>query len=98
MNVGPDIIVGYNWGYRSSWDSPLGKFPKEIFIDNQDPWSGDHSIDYRLVPGVLITNQRITMETPGLADLTVAILDEYGVKPPKEMEGKDFLSPRLIRK
>ena len=93
-NRGPDLIVGYNRGYRSSWQSPLGEFPKTIFADNHDAWSGDHSIDYRLVPGVLMTNQRITLERPALYDLTVAILDEYGVAKRPEMIGQDCLAPR----
>ncbi len=45
---GPDLIVGHNWGYRSSWQNPLGEFPKAVVVDNHDPWSGDHSI--RVVP------------------------------------------------
>jgi predicted AlkP superfamily phosphohydrolase/phosphomutase len=92
--IGPDIIVGYNKGYRSSWESPLGEFPKEIFIDNPDPWSGDHLTDYRHVPGVLLTNRKITMEEPALYDLTVAILDEYGLEKTPEMLGKDCLADR----
>ena len=92
-NQGPDLIVGYSEGYRVSWDSPLGKFPKEIFIDNNEAWSGDHCIDKRVVPGVLITNQEITMDFPALYDLTVAILDEFGVPPLPEMIGNDCLGP-----
>ncbi|MDA2929063.1 alkaline phosphatase family protein, partial [Acidobacteria bacterium AH-259-O06] len=68
VDMGPDIIVGYNWGYRTSWESPLGEFPREIFVDNIDPWSGTHLIDYRLVPGVLITNRKITLANPALYD------------------------------
>ncbi len=88
---GPDLIVGYQWGYRSSWKSPLGEFPKEVFVDNQNAWSGDHSIDYRLVPGVLISNRRITLSEPALYDLTVALLDEFGVQKKPEMIGEDCL-------
>jgi predicted AlkP superfamily phosphohydrolase/phosphomutase len=87
----PDLIIGYNWGYRSSWESPLGKFPRQTFVDNHDAWSGDHCIDNRLVPGVLITNRRITHPAPGLADLTVTILDEFNVKPLPEMIGRDCI-------
>ncbi|PIE01555.1 MAG: hypothetical protein CSA81_11535 [Acidobacteria bacterium] len=90
----PDIIVGYSWGYRSSWENPLGEFTKEVFIPNMKAWSGDHCIDNSIVPGVLITNQKISMETPALYDLTVAILDEFGVKPLEQMIGKDCLAPR----
>lgn len=89
---GPDLIVGYNWGYRSSWESPLGQFPRQIFVENTDAWSGDHSVDYRLVPGVLVSNRQITLQNPALSDLTVAVLDEYGVPGTAEMVGQDCLA------
>ena len=79
LTLGPDLIVGYSRGYRSSWENPLGEFPPEVIVDNDDPWSGDHQNDYRLVPGILLTNQRITRDQPALADLTVSVLDEFNV-------------------
>ena len=94
LDLGPDLIAGYARGYRSSWESPLGEFPAEVFVDNDDAWSGDHQNDYRLVPGVLLTNQRITLAAPALADLTVAVLDEFGVAPLPEMIGSDTIAPR----
>jgi predicted AlkP superfamily phosphohydrolase/phosphomutase len=94
VDSGPDLLVGYSWGYRSSWSSPLGEYPQEIFVDNEDAWSGDHSMDYRLVPGVLISNRPITLDEPALYDLTVAVLDEYGVEKPPEMIGRDCLGDR----
>lgn len=90
----PDLIVGYNTGYRTSWKSPLGEFPQEVFEDNEDAWSGDHSIDYRLVPGVLLSNRKISLPAPALYDLTVAVLDEYGVEKLPEMIGEDCLAAR----
>jgi predicted AlkP superfamily phosphohydrolase/phosphomutase len=89
--TGPDLVVGYTEGYRSSWTSPVGEFPRGIFVDNDDPWSGDHSVDYREVPGVLLSNRRITLDQPALADLTVAVLDEYGIPKPPQMVGQDCL-------
>ena len=89
-----DIIVGYNWGYRSSWENPLGQMPKEVFADNLEPWSGDHCIDSELVPGILVTNQKITLDKPALYDLTVGVMDEFGVKPLPEMLGKDCLKSK----
>ena len=91
METAPDIIVGYDWGYRTSWDSPLGQFPREVFVDNDETWSGDHSIDYRLVPGVFLSNRRITIDAPALHDLTVTVLDAFGVAPLPEMIGRDAL-------
>ncbi len=94
VELGPDLIVGHARGYRSSWESPLGEFTADVFVDNEDPWSGDHQNDYRLVPGVLLTNRRITLDAPSLADLTVAVLDEFGVAPLPEMIGRDTIAPR----
>ena len=45
-------------------------------------------------PGVLLTDRPITLEQPALYDLTVAVLDEYGVEKPEEMIGRDCLGPR----
>jgi predicted AlkP superfamily phosphohydrolase/phosphomutase len=91
---GPDLLVGYSRGYRSSSDSPLGLFPKGVFVDNHSPWSGDHCIDYRLVPGILVTNRRITSPTPSLADLTVSLLHEYAIAPRPDLIGKVVLTPK----
>ncbi len=88
---GPDLLVGYALGYRSSWESPLGAFPREVYVDNMNAWSGDHCIDNRRVPGVLISNRKITLPTPALHDLTVAVLDEYGLPPLPGMIGRDCL-------
>lgn len=52
----PDLVVGYQRGYRASWQTVLGEAPKELFSINTDMWSGDHCIDPVLVPGVLFTN------------------------------------------
>jgi predicted AlkP superfamily phosphohydrolase/phosphomutase len=90
----PDLIVGYSWGYRTSWESPLGNFPPELVEDNKDAWSGDHCMDARLVPGILLTNQRISKRNPALKDLTVALLDEFGIAAPPEMTGVDCLKPK----
>jgi hypothetical protein len=92
LNRGPDIVVGYSRGYRSSWENPLGEFPREIIVDNDDPWSGDHQNDYRLVPGILLTNQRIILDRPALSDLTVTVLDEFGVSPLPKMIGEDAIA------
>ena len=87
----PDIVVGYSRGYRSSWESPLGEFPREVFGDNDEAWSGDHQNDYRLVPGVLLTNREIALAEPALYDVTVAVLDEFGVPPGPGMIGEDAI-------
>jgi predicted AlkP superfamily phosphohydrolase/phosphomutase len=86
--IAPDIVLGFYRGYRTSDQSALGEFPLEIITDNQRKWSGDHCMDYREVPGVLLMNKRIKSEAPALYDLAPTILKEFGIKPPSEMLGK----------
>ncbi|NIM58687.1 MAG: hypothetical protein GTO16_07055 [Candidatus Aminicenantes bacterium] len=88
VDIAPDIIVGYNHGYRTSWAAPLGRIPKEIIEDNKEKWSGDHCMDPEVVPGILLTNRKIEAESPALYDLTPTILKIFGVEIPKEIRGK----------
>jgi len=84
----PDIIVGYNHGYRTSWAAPLGRIPKEIVEDNTEKWSGDHCMAPEVIPGILLTNRKIKIKSPALYDLTPTILKIFGAEIPKEMVGK----------
>ncbi|HPA46424.1 MAG TPA: alkaline phosphatase family protein [bacterium] len=97
VDIGPDIVVGYNRGYRCSWESPLGQFPLELFPENKDAWSGDHCMDHRVIPGVFLSNRNISLESPAIYDLTVAVLNEFGIEPLPEMIGKNCLEPRSNR-
>ncbi|MHC4325862.1 MAG: alkaline phosphatase family protein, partial [Planctomycetota bacterium] len=49
----PDLIIGFNKGYRASWETAIGQVTDSIFHENTKAWSGDHCIDRSLVPGVL---------------------------------------------
>ena len=88
LAMAPDLIVGYSPPYRSSWQSALGAVPASTIEDNQDAWIGDHCIAARHVPGVLIANRRIRLLDPQLADLTVTILNEFGIPRPPKMSGR----------
>lgn len=83
----PDIIVGYNRGYRVSWASPLGRIPKEVLEDNTEKWSGDHCMAPDVIPGILFSNRKIKKESPALYDLTPTILKIFDIQQPKEMIG-----------
>jgi predicted AlkP superfamily phosphohydrolase/phosphomutase len=85
---GPDLIVGYNRGYRAGWQTILGAFPPEEIEDNTNPWSGDHCMDYTLVPGVLLSNRKIAAEAPALTDIAPTILAEFGIAKAKGMIGQ----------
>jgi predicted AlkP superfamily phosphohydrolase/phosphomutase len=93
-NVGraPDIVLGFNRGYRISWQSPMGGFPREVFEDNTQKWSGDHMTAPDLLPGIVIANREIAAEAPALQDLTATVLGLFGVEKPKEMTGANVLA------
>jgi len=84
----PDAIIGYNWGYRASWETAIGTFPKYLFADNDERWSGDHCMATEVVPGTLVANRKLKIVDPCLRDLTPTILMEFGIEPPKEMTGR----------
>jgi predicted AlkP superfamily phosphohydrolase/phosphomutase len=84
----PDMIVGYNRGYRSSDDSALGTVTRDLVTPNLGKWTGDHCMDHRLVPGILVTNQPLAVTDPDLTDLPVTILAMYGVPAPPQMKGR----------
>jgi len=84
----PDLVIGYNRGYRAGWATDLGEFTAEVLEPNREPWSGDHCIDHTLVPGVLLSNKPVAMRTPALTDIAPTILAEYGIAKPKNMVGQ----------
>ena len=84
----PDILVGYGSGYRSSWATTTGKIPKGLIEANDREWSGDHCMDSRVVPGVLLSNRKLAGRDSGLQDLTVSILDVFGMSRPEGMPGE----------
>jgi predicted AlkP superfamily phosphohydrolase/phosphomutase len=90
---GPDMLVGYNRGYRAGWQTILGAFPPEVLEDNTNPWSGDHCMDYTLVPGVLLSNRPIPAQNPALTDIAPTILAEFGITKPKDMMGQSVFQP-----
>jgi predicted AlkP superfamily phosphohydrolase/phosphomutase len=83
----PDFIVGYNAGYRISWESATGVVAGPVFQDNVKAWSGDHCIDPRLVPGVLFSSRPIDQSDPSLIDIAPTALRLFGIEPPAYMEG-----------
>ena len=90
---GPDMLVGYNRGYRAGWQTILGAFPSEEIEDNSNPWSGDHCMDYTLVPGVLLSNRKISASMPALTDIAPTILAEFGIAKGKGMIGQSVFQP-----
>jgi predicted AlkP superfamily phosphohydrolase/phosphomutase len=88
MEGSPDLIVGYNEGYRAAWGAALGEVSGPVFETNNKPWSGDHCVDPAIVPGVLFSNRKIDATNPGIEDLAPTTLLSFGVNPPGWMDGK----------
>ncbi|MBN2369883.1 MAG: alkaline phosphatase family protein [Vicinamibacteria bacterium] len=88
LDNAPDLLVGFNAGYRTSWDCATGMASGPVFEDNLKAWSGDHTIDPRLVPGVIFCNVPIDREDPALIDLAPTALKLFGIQPPPHMDGK----------
>jgi predicted AlkP superfamily phosphohydrolase/phosphomutase len=84
----PDLIVGYERGYRASWETAIGRTTEQIFHANIKAWSGDHCIDASLVPGVLFCNRPVETENPRLVDVGPTVLELFGVAAPGYMDGK----------
>ncbi len=85
---GPDLIVAYREGYRTSWESALGRVSSEVFEDNLRPWSGDHLLRPCDVPGVFFSNRALTRRRVCLEDLAPTLLEAFGVSPPPYMDGR----------
>ncbi|NQU07480.1 MAG: alkaline phosphatase family protein, partial [Candidatus Abyssubacteria bacterium] len=84
----PDAIIGYNRGYRASWETAIGSFPKILFTDNEERWSGDHCVAAEVVPGILVTNRKVKISGPRLRDMAPTMLAEFGIKALPEMTGR----------
>lgn len=87
----PDLIVGYNEGYRASWASVTGKVDGTVFEDNTKAWSGDHCIDPRIVPGILFCSSEINTKTPHIVDIAPTVLNLFGLDVPAHMDGKPLI-------
>lgn len=89
-DAAPDVVVGYNPGYRSSWGVALGRVAGPVFEDNTKAWSGDHCVDPPLIPGVVFCNRDFGAEEPGIEDMAPTALRLFGYEPPPHMDGRDL--------
>jgi len=79
-DIGPDLVIGYARGTRSSDASAEGTVPAGVFADNTSEWSGDHIMDPEVVPGVLFTSHPLATPPHALKDVAVAVLEEFGIR------------------
>jgi predicted AlkP superfamily phosphohydrolase/phosphomutase len=89
LKEAPDLQVGLEEGYRTSWQTALGGAPANVIEPNMRKWSGDHgSFDYKATPGVLITNRRATSNETRIIDIAPTVLKYFGVTIPADVDGK----------
>jgi predicted AlkP superfamily phosphohydrolase/phosphomutase len=87
----PDLIIGYNEGYRASWDGVTGVVNGSVIEDNVKAWSGDHCIDPALVPGVLFSSLKLKRTDPSIMDVAPTVLELFGLTPPAHMDGRGLV-------
>jgi predicted AlkP superfamily phosphohydrolase/phosphomutase len=84
----PDLFVGFNTGYRASWQTALGGTPARLIEDNAKKWSGDHLQDPSLVPGVIFINRNKELKNPSVLDIAPTILALFGIDRLPGMSGR----------
>jgi len=94
QNDGPDLFVGFSAGYRASWQTALGGVPAALIENNNKKWSGDHLIDYNLVPGIIFVNRKAALKGHSIADIGPAVLGLFEISQTKEIPGESFLEKR----
>jgi predicted AlkP superfamily phosphohydrolase/phosphomutase len=96
LSEAPDLVVGYDRHYGASDESTLGEIvsPDEHTVpleDNNERWSGNHLMAPSVVPGTLLVNRPLAGDGHGLTDLTVTLLDYYGLEAAEGMVGTSIL-------
>jgi predicted AlkP superfamily phosphohydrolase/phosphomutase len=87
----PDLVVGFERGYRVSWQTSLGGIPPEVLEPNERRWSADHcSVDPAHVPGVLFSSRPLESADARIIDLAPTVLRKLGISAPPEMDGHDL--------
>ena len=84
----PDLIIGFNKGYRISWQTALGGIPENLIEVNVKAWSGDHIFDAKLVPGVVFINKKVDIKNPSMLDFFPTILRILDIEFKGELDGK----------
>jgi predicted AlkP superfamily phosphohydrolase/phosphomutase len=87
----PDLFVGFNEGYRASWQTALGAIPSALVEDVLKPWRADHIFDPSLVPGVFFVNRKeMFQQQPKIIDVIPTVFQLLGIDC-KDFDGKPFL-------
>src|SRR5215470_5783077 len=86
----PDLVVGYDVGYGASDETTLGEVTADVIADNTSRWSGNHLMDPEVVPGIILSNHKVSGGGHDLRDVTATILAWYGLPLNEGMSGKSI--------
>jgi predicted AlkP superfamily phosphohydrolase/phosphomutase len=87
----PDLFVGFNKGFRASWQTALGAAPVLDIENNTKAWQGDHIFDSSLVPGVFFINQKVSFaKTPRVTDIIPTVFNMLGINVENEFDGRSI--------
>jgi predicted AlkP superfamily phosphohydrolase/phosphomutase len=99
---GPDLVIGYNSGYRASSETGMGEWGNSSIEENLDHWGSDHCIDSDLVPGVLFLNRGMNnLNHPSYKDIPFLVVNKEikqsgrTTGPTFSEEDQDILDERL---
>ena len=87
LGQAPELQVGFDAGYRISWQTALlGGMGRPLIEQNRHPWSGDHcSTDVTVVPGILASNRKIPAPPDDapytVRDIAPTVVDFFGIDP-----------------
>lgn len=87
----PDLVIGFDPGWRTSWQTALGCVPQDVFEHNSKHWKGDHIFDASAVPGVLFMNRKVIDGSARIVDIAPTILSILKLPVPREMDGVPLL-------
>jgi len=87
----PDIVLGYNVGYRVSWESAVNYVGDQVHKDSKRLWSGDHCFHNQAVKGIFFSNHPVNIKDPALQDISPTVLSAFGITPPSFIEGRNLM-------
>lgn len=90
----PDIVLGYNVGYKVSWESAVNFVGNQVHKDSKRLWSGDHCFHNEAVKGIFLSNVSVEEKDPRLLDISPTVLSAFGIKRPGFIEGKTLTIDR----
>lgn len=94
-NESADLIIGFQRGFRVSWNACLGGIDEPMFFENMTRWSGDHcSVDPELVPGILFSSRKLPEGRSNVVDVYPTLRALLGLAPASNLDGRSLLEKR----